>query len=267
MPRVTKLISGLVALGTAALLVSEAQASLLYDANVTSNAIFGSGNANGSFTVDRSNNVELGLRGKLRHNASGQAENTFNSNGDGTYTFAAGVAPTQSAPTAVWSFEWSINTDLSGTSGRTLDDLTYTLGIDYNPTQGTTFNTFDPIFTAHPTNAGGYWDHSMGTNATGQGAGVEAGDIGTYLTNLSIYNLAQNSWKAHWYMPPGMFDPTVNGTYDFYLAASDGNGELARTSIQVIVGTGGAAVPDGGSVLLLLAPALIALGARRRFLK
>ena len=115
--------------------------ALLFDENVTPDVIFGSGNTNGSFTVDRANNVELGLRGKLRHNALGQPENTFNSNGDGTYNFAAGVAPLQSAPTAVWSVEWSINsdfTDQSGTPGRALKDLTYLLSFDTDPSLGST---------------------------------------------------------------------------------------------------------------------------------
>ncbi len=69
-------------------------AALIYNADVTPNVIFGSGNINGSFTVDQSNNVELGLRAKLRYDATGQPQNIFNSNGDGTYSFDAGVAPT-----------------------------------------------------------------------------------------------------------------------------------------------------------------------------
>ena len=44
-------------------LSSSAQAALQYDQNVTNNVIFGSGNANGSFTTDRASGVELGLRG------------------------------------------------------------------------------------------------------------------------------------------------------------------------------------------------------------
>jgi len=97
---------------------STASAALLYDQNVTPDVIFGSGNSNGSFTVDQNNNIELGLRGKLRYDATGLPQNIFNSNGDGTYSFNAGVAPTKSSPVGVWSFEWSINSDLSGGQGR-----------------------------------------------------------------------------------------------------------------------------------------------------
>ena len=87
--------------GCLAALSSPAYALIDYDQDVTNDVIFGSGNANGGFTTDCANGVELGLRAKLRHNAVGAPENTFNSNGDGTYTFQAGVAPTQPYPTAV----------------------------------------------------------------------------------------------------------------------------------------------------------------------
>lgn len=84
-------------------LVSSAHAVTQFDQNVTNEVIFGTGNLNGSFTTDRANGVELALRGKLRHDAAGQPQNIFNSNGDGTYTFQSGVAPTQDLSTAEWS--------------------------------------------------------------------------------------------------------------------------------------------------------------------
>jgi hypothetical protein len=252
--------------------------ALMFDQNVNPNVIFGSGNANGSYTVDTTNSLELGLRGKLRHNATGQPENTFNSNGDGTYSFAAGVAPTQAFPTAVWSFEWSINTDLSGTSGLKLNDYTYALGLDTNPSAAATFGViFDPIHANDPLAGVNCWDHSMGTNATGNGAGVEvptancrsadaptkAAAAAQYATNIDTYNVAQNSWKAHWYFGPG-FDPTIDATYDIYLAAIDPTGaEVARSSIQIIVGNGGAEVP-APATLALLAGGLLGLAAVRR---
>ena len=67
-----------------------AHAVVSFDQNVSSNVIFGSGNANGGFTVDRRNGVELGLRSKVRFNALNAPENTFNSNDDGSHSFAAG---------------------------------------------------------------------------------------------------------------------------------------------------------------------------------
>lgn len=219
-------------LASALLVPTLSYAALIYDAEVTPDVIFGSGNLNGSFTVDQSNGVELGLRGKLRHNASGQPENTYNSNGDGTYSFAAGVAPTQPSPTAVWSFEWSINTDFNNTTGWALGDLTYVMGLDKDSGYGVDFVTFDPINDT-------CGDHSLGDNTTGNGAGIETNCAAvdaatTYSSNLAAYNVAQNSWKAHWFFTD--FDPTVDGIYDISLAAYDGQREVSKTSIQIIVG-------------------------------
>jgi hypothetical protein len=246
----------------AGIMAAAPASALEFDANVTPNVIFGTGNANGSFTVDRSNGVELGLRGKLRHNGAGDPENTFNSNGDGTYSFAAGVAPTQSFPTAVWSFEWSINTDFNSTSGLLLDDLTYELGLDIDHKTSTAFTVFDPINDVNPGTGTVYWDHSIGTNATGNGGGAEApfADTTAYATLVGGNNVAQNSWKAHWFFMP--FDPTLDGTYDIYLAAFSGSTQVARTDITIIVGEGGP-IPEPAT-LALFGVGLAGLGMMRR---
>ena len=78
---------------------------------VTPEVIFGSGNANGSFTGENSNNVELGLRGKVRYNSSGLPENTFNYDGNRSYAFspASSNAP---ANRSAFNFEWTINTNV-----------------------------------------------------------------------------------------------------------------------------------------------------------
>ncbi len=217
--------------------------AITFDQNVTPDVIFGSGNANGSFTVDQSNGVELGLRGKLRHNASGSPENTFNSNGDGTYSFNTGVAPTQLSPTAEWSFEWSINSNWDSSTSWNLNNLNYELGIDTDSSLGTSFSIFDPINSA-------FADHAIGDNSTGNGGGTVATDAAAYTTLIASNNVAQQSWKPHWFISG--FDPTVDGTYDFYLAAFDSAGQVARTEMQIIVGSGGtAAVPEPGTLLLL----------------
>jgi len=89
-------------------------------ASVTPDIIFGSGNTNGSFTKTDTElsfpsnpiggNIELGLRAKLRYDASGNPQNQFNWDGVDTYSFnlADGNPP---AHRAMWNFEWSVNVE------------------------------------------------------------------------------------------------------------------------------------------------------------
>lgn len=60
--------------------------ALLFNENVTPDAIFGSGNANGNFTVDRQGGVELGLRAKIPFSG------LIRSNGDGSYSYTLAEA-------------------------------------------------------------------------------------------------------------------------------------------------------------------------------
>lgn len=188
-------------------------------ANVTPDVIFGSGNANGSFTVGTANNVEIGLRAKQRFPAA----NIFNYNGVDTYDFSAGESSSGSGR-PLWNFEFSINTDVSGNSGVDLADLTYELKLDTDPGAGTNFTSiFDPIFLAPQ------MDHSIGDNSTGNGAGVEAatGDVAGYANLLANNNVAQNSWTFHWF---AAIDPTISGLYGIMLSAFDQNGGLLSSS-------------------------------------
>lgn len=241
--------------GLTLVISSFANATLINDANVTNEVIFGSGNTNGSFTVVQDNGIEIGLRGKLRHNASGNPENTFNSNGDGTYTFDAGVAPTQPTPTAVWSFEWSINSDYLDSSGANLDDYIFELSLDMDPTIGVNLFTFD-LF-------GSYFDHAIGTNSTGNGGGAVAADLTAFNSLIANNNVAQNSWKPHWFIPS--FDPTVDGTYDISISARSLGVTptlLAMNTIQVIVGNGATTVPEP-STLAIFVLGIMGLALRR----
>lgn len=235
-------------------LTASVHADLLFDEDLTSDVIFGSGNANGSFTVDRDNGVELGLRAKLRHNSVGAPENTFNSNGDGTYTFDAGVAPTQTSPTAVWSFEWSINSDYDGTSTHNLMDLTYSLSM--TSTTGASMASFDPVNDVNPGAGVVFWDHAIGDNSSGNGGGTSAASEAQYGDLIANNTVAQNSWKPHWVVTG--FDPTAVGSYNFFLTASDGGGEVASTQITIN------AVPEPGSAIALMSVVGFGLIRRRR---
>ena len=241
-----------------------AHAVVSFDQNVTSNAIFGSGNANGGFKVDRSNGVELGLRGKVRFNGSNQPENTFNSNGDGTYSFAAGQPAaggfgfaSGSPSTATWNFEWSVNSNFDTSTGLFLDGLSYELGIDFDAGVGTNFQSFDPINQSDA-------DHSIGDNSTGQGAGDESNGA-NYPALIGSNNLAQNSWNMEFFDNGSFpFDANVDGTYDIYLLARNvSGGEVSRVDIQVIVGNGAVEVAEPG-ILAVFGLGLAGLGLMRR---
>jgi hypothetical protein len=200
----------------------------LYDQNVTPDAIFGSGNANGFFTLDRDNGVELGLRGKLRFPVP---LNIFNSNGDGTYTFRTGWGGVGDPLNPEWAFEWSVNSDWDGSSPYLLDDLTYKIGMDFDPGPDAYYLVFDHITPTSPTS---FWDHSIGTNGTGNGAGVEAANNAAYVALLAGNNVAQNSWRATFFDNYLFtFDPDDIGRYEYYVSAFDGSGRVAHSAITI----------------------------------
>ena len=237
-----------------------AGAAITYDANVTNAVIFGSGVTNGSFTVDRSGALELGLRGKVRYDvADDQPKNVFNSNGDGTYNHAAG-GPAAAPSRSRWNFEWSVNSNYNGQGGN-LAGLTYTLGMDFDRSAAKDYKTLDLLSTP-------LFDHSFGNNGTAMGAGVEGNAQTLALNN----NLMQNSWSLDFFdtpslMPliPGTFNPNLDGEYSFFLEArgATSGALLGRTEITIIVGDG-ATVPEPGTLALVGLAMIGGFAARRR---
>lgn len=207
--------------------------ALIFDANVTNSVIYGSGNANGDWTLDRNNGIELGLRAKLRKVANidpGQSS---------IYNASTGLKDSF----AKWNFDFSINSDFDGSTGLNVGELNYALFLDTDASQGINFISYNPVTS--------YLDNSFGTNATAQSQGVEAANSGEFATYLANYNLVQNSQNLSW---AGIgFDPFINGTYEFVLNAYDLRGSvLASTLMTVIVGDGGApvATPEPATLLL-----------------
>lgn len=188
-------------------------AAILYDEDLTNGVVFGSGNANGGFTIDRASGIELALRAKLRFDENNEPQNIFNSNGDGTYSFDNLAPPSGfswapgSVFSAIWNFEWSIDTAFSG-AAQTLDDFTFLFEIDYDPGFETLFLAFDP--TATPND------------------------------NAGSSTVAQNSWNMEFFdqfVTPNPYTNTANGVFDFRLTAFNDQGEeLASTQIRVVQG-------------------------------
>ena len=152
--------------------------------------IYGSGNANGSFTGETKNNVEVGLRAHMRYDTSGQAQNIFNYDGNHTYTFD----PSQfNAPAnrSGWNFDWSINTNANGSGTNTIGSYSYLLSV--NGPSGIYRTPFDPY--DGTTSTVGYYDHAFGNNSTANGAGVSATNSTLFNTYKGQYNVSQQSWN------------------------------------------------------------------------
>jgi hypothetical protein len=237
---------------------NSAAAVVTFDQNITQDVIFGSGNANGGWTVERVNGLEVGLRAKVRFDAGGSPQNIFNSLGNGVYEHQAGQH--NSNGRARWSFEWSINVDYdtNNPTGRTLggSGLEYVIRMDSDPGPGTNFLEFDPINV-------GCADHALGINGTGNGGGTSfscPGQAGNYAAQLLTDNVAQNSWQLNFFtdlLPLG-FNPDIGGLYDFELevvGTPDFDGAATRIQVRV--------VPEPG-MLAIFGLGLVGLGLARR---
>ena len=205
-----------------------AYAVLEFDQNITPDTIFGTGNANGEFTTNRINGIEVGIRAKLPGNPN------INSNADGSYSYTLVETATTGNN---WNFDFTINVNYDDSNTLFLNSYTYEIGMDANAGVTTDYLSFDPITPGASTP-----DHSIGNNMTANGAGIEAADAASYLVLLATNNVLQQSWRYAFFSafpPMDTYDATTDGQYTVYIEVKDLLGiVLVRTEIQVIIGDG-----------------------------
>lgn len=207
--------------------------------NVTPGVIYGSGNANGAFTGEAQNNIEVGLRAHQRYPAA----NIFNYDGINTYVFDSTVLTTNPSNRSVFNFDWSINV---GSTGLFLDDFSYVLSYDTDASSNTVYASFDPF--AGP----GYFDHALGTSSTTAGTAVVASNISELILNMATNTVAQQSTNLGFGTNLGVplsADPDAPGIYNFKLEvfALNTSDLLASSEITVRVNP----VPVPGALPLL----------------
>ena len=188
-----------------------AQAVIEFDQDVTPEIIYGSGNTNGAFTTDRRNGIEVGLRAKIPF------VGTTNSNGDGTYSFTLLETDHDSNPATpnAWNFDFTVNVDFDDSTASILNEFTYELGMDSDPSLGINYLVFDPITPNIAPLFAPFFDHSIGDNSTINGGGTEATDGASYTTLMAANNVLQQSWRYAFFpvAPLDNYDPAIAGTY------------------------------------------------------
>ena len=202
---------------------------------VSPEIIFGSGNADGGFTIKTVSTavggIEIALRAKLRFDDQsscsafggaftniGCPQNTFNY--DGTDSYAFSLANGNPPPGyAMWNYEWSVSLLDGGTIAELVDDgARADLAYDIDPGAGTTFQTYSVTD----------FDAWYGDLSTVNGDGAYD-DTGTPVAGATV---AQNSVNYGFILGA----PLGAGTYDIELRLYNVHGDfIGDTGITVNV--------------------------------
>jgi hypothetical protein len=212
-----KSILGLCVASLAALTSGFASAAYVYG-NPTLGTFYGSGNPQGEWWISSVGGVELGLRAKNR-----QTGGLLGNGADGIYnvdpgTCTGGLCGT-STNKATWNYDFSVD---PGANPFLLTGLTYRLGVDHDPSAGTSYSYVNPAT---------YWtDNTVVNSAFQNSENVKFGDT-----------------------PGGAFDVNQQGLYSFILEAWQGETLLNSVSMQVQVGdtVPGGTVSEPGSLALM----------------
>ena len=214
-----KTVFGILLAGFAMLWGTAASAVQSYGNLAAPGVYFGAGNINGNFTIDTANGIELGLRAKDRESGATLDGST------GTY-FANPGLYNGVGPKKKWNYEFSANT-----GNVALQNFTFKLGVDHDPTAGTAYSWVDPS---------SYWpDNALAVGSNG----------------------FQNSENPGFLTTPGGPFGGEPGLYTFDLQAwsRDGQTMFAETTMNVQV------VPEPETyALILVGLAAIGFAAWRR---
>lgn len=239
-------------------------------ADYVGGVIFGSGVADGNFTLNdeaTQDYLAIGLRARTRFPTPSNAFSPLSGN---TYTQATGgytSAGAAGGPLASWNFDWSMATP----GNVPFDHFTYRLTIDYDPGTGTGNNqAFDLIWDYATWGLpGGYFDHSFSSGSIPPAGadGWEASSNAGYLFELDGWanTRVQNSWNLGSFTDAThAFDPNAEGLYTISLDAFVNGQRVTGTTIQVnVVDADANTVPVPATWLLVLAGAA-GLQIRRR---
>jgi hypothetical protein len=195
---------------------------------------FGSGNVNGNWTIDTSNNIEVALRAKDR--ATLQTIDGFS----GIYQADQGLCNPlcSGSPKAAWNYEFSVNVRADGTGTAQLSDFLVRMEVDIDPSAAFNWVILDVLSNWPDTD---FWD---GTAARSASTPI-AGEYGAQQSANPLFP------DSGFNFLPGA------GLYGLRLSVSEGVRSLASVTTQVQV------VPEPGS-LALMGLGLLSLAAFRR---
>jgi hypothetical protein len=197
------------------LFASSTQAAVVYDVNLASpdggttpGWYNGTGNPNGGFTVSTSNNVEIGLRAKMRGSVS--VIHTPNN----IYYVQPGIS---TGTRAWWNYEFSVNTRAGGVGTRTLGDILAEVTITDISAGTATVNMQT------------YWTDDTGVGAAGKHTPQVATDWG--------FQNSENPQFSDYPLFGAGYDVNANRTVQFDVVVKDANtlATLATDTMIVVV--------------------------------